>query len=249
MPKISKVGKFRKAAAETATPANTPISKGKKAVSKESSLAATINAAVTTASATTAATTAAAVAKTATESNEASHSNDGTNLSRGKRKRLAKRGQYLKKERLILSSLKLTKEEEQKKRIDGLDAIKEALLATVKKTEGGTTSETAEQKEGKEEEKLNMLKTNKSRQLLMQKEVAQMNLVLQHPSFQADPFATIREHLTNSLTKDVANQKKEQVKHVRERKEKEEKKKAVKKENGIGKKKRKKFKATRSRGK
>jgi hypothetical protein len=244
MPKISKVGKFRKAAAETATPANTPISKGKAVSnaalgSKESSLAATINVAVTTA----------AAAKTATESNEAAHSNDGTNLSRGKRKRLAKRGQYLKKERLILSSLKLTKEEEQKKRIDGLDAIKEALLATVKKTEDSAATESVEKKDKKEEEKLNMLKTNKSRQLLMQKEVAQMNLVLQHPSFQADPFATIREHLTNSLTKDVANQKKEQVKHVRERKEKEEKKKAVKKENGIGKKKRKKFKATRSRGK
>jgi hypothetical protein len=75
-----------------------------------------------------------------------------------------------------------------------------------------------------------------------------MNLVLQHPSFQADPFATIREHLTNTLAKDCAQQKKEQVQHVRERKEKEEKKKAVKKEQGI-KKKRKKFKATRSRGK
>jgi hypothetical protein len=239
MPKISKVGKFRKAAADTATPANTPISKGKVALgSKESSLAATINAAVTTA----------AAAKT--ESNEASHTNDGTNLSRGKRKRLAKRGQYLKKERLILSSLKLTKEEEQKKRIDGLDAIKEALLATVKKTEtSDTATETVEKEEEKEEEKLSMLRTNKSRQLLMQKEVAQMSLVLQHPSFQADPFATIREHLNNSLTKDVANQKKEQVKHVRERKEKEEKKKAAKKESGIGKKKRKKFKATRSRGK
>jgi hypothetical protein len=239
MPKISKTGKFRKAAAETAAPANTPISKGKAALdSKESSLAATINAAVTTA----------AAAKT--ESNEASHTNDGTNLSRGKRKRLAKRGQYLKKERLILSSLKLTKEEEQKKRIDGLDAIKEALLATVKKTETANDgTETAEKEEEKEEEKLSMLRTNKSRQLLMQKEVAQMNLVLQHPSFQADPFATIREHLNNTLTKDVANQKKEQVKHVRERKEKEEKKKAAKKESGIGKKKRKKFKATRSRGK
>jgi ABC-type dipeptide/oligopeptide/nickel transport system ATPase component len=229
MPKISKVGKFRKAAAETATPANTPVSKGKAASvsrahasgSKES-LAATIAAAVTTA---------------------ATASNDTSNLSRGKRKRLAKRGQYLKKEQLILSSLKLTKEEEQKKRIDGLDAIKEALLATVKKTSGTAT---AESKEEKEDEKVNMLKTNKSRQLLMQKEVAQMNLVLQHPSFQADPFATIREHLTNTLAKDSAKQKKEQVQHVRDRKEKEEKKKAVKKEQGI-KKKRKKFNATRSR--
>jgi hypothetical protein len=233
MPKIGKVGKFRKAAAETATPANTPVSKSKAASvphanalgSKESS-AATI----------------AAAAPTGTV---AAHSNDDSNLSRGKRKRLAKRGQYLKKERLILSSLKLTKVEEQKKRIDGLDAIKDALLATVKKTEGTATVESKEEEE-KEEEKVNMLKTNKSRQLLMQKEVAQMNLVMQHPSFQADPFETIREHLKNTLAKDCAQQKKDQVKHVRERKEKEVQKKAVKKEQGI-KKKRKKFNATRSR--
>jgi hypothetical protein len=232
MPKVAKVGKFRKAAAETATPANTPVAKGKaasvsraNALGSKESIAAKIEAAAPTGTV-------------------AAHSNDDSNLSRGKRKRLAKRGQYLKKERLILSSLKLTKEEEQKKRIDGLDAIKDALLATVKKTEGTAT---VESKEEKEEEKINMLKTNKSRQLLMQKEVAQMNLVMQHPAFQKDPFETIREHLKNTLAKDCAQQKKDQVKHVRERKEKEVQKKAVKKEQGI-KKKRKKFKATRSRG-
>ena len=52
-------------------------------------------------------------------------------LSRGQRKRQAKRDQYLRREKLILSSLQLQKAQEQARRIDGLDAMKEALLATV----------------------------------------------------------------------------------------------------------------------
>jgi ABC-type dipeptide/oligopeptide/nickel transport system ATPase component len=243
MPKISKVGKFRKAAAEAATPANTPVSKGAQVapVARPHPLAnnvyLTVDKATTTAS--------------TTDANSNANT-DASNVSRGQRKRQAKRDQYLRKEKLILSSLKLKTEQEQKKRIDGLDAIKEALLATVKKSSSSSKAGTAVQTdniEDKEEEKPNMLKTSKSRQLLMQKEVAQMSLVLQHPAFQADPFATIREHLTNTLAKDSANNKKEQAQHLRERKEKEEKKKAVKKEQGIKKKKGKKFKATRSRGK
>jgi hypothetical protein len=229
MPKASRVGKFRKTASEASaaapsTPANTPV----KAVKD----AATVTHDETVGGA---ASTRETQAATAT-----STGTDTSNLSRGKRKRLAKREQYLRKERLVLSSLKLKREEEQKTRIDGLDAIKDALQATVK---AGIAN-----KEPEEEVKPNLLKTNKSRKLLMQKEVAQMNLVLQHPAFQEDPFATIRQHLTNTLAKDAANQKKEQVVHNRERKENDEKKKAFKKEHGT-KKKRNKFKATRSRGK
>ena len=52
-------------------------------------------------------------------------------LSRGQRKRQAKRDQYLKREHMIMTSLKLKREDEQKKRIDGLDSIREALLASV----------------------------------------------------------------------------------------------------------------------
>ena len=48
-------------------------------------------------------------------------------LSRGQRRRQAKRDQYRKREQMILSSLRLKSQEEQKGRIDGLDAIREAL--------------------------------------------------------------------------------------------------------------------------
>ena len=43
-----------------------------------------------------------------------------------------------------------------------------------------------------------MLKTNHSKQKLVQKEAAQMSLVLQHPAFQQDPFDAIRQHLRNT---------------------------------------------------
>ena len=162
---------------------------------------------------------------------------NGSTLSRGQRKRLAKREQYLRREQMILSSLVLKRREEQKTRIDGLDAIKEALLETAK----GQKMERTD----KQVQKADMLKSNKSRQRLVAKEVTQMNLVMQHPSFQADPFATIREHLKNTLAKDAENNKKQAVAHVKARKEKEERRKAIKKEQGI-KKKRHKFKATRS---
>ena len=160
-------------------------------------------------------------------------------LSRGQRKRLAKRQQYLRKEQMIISSLRLKHQEEQKKRIDGLDAIKEALLETVRE------GKSSEGQGWEEEAKPNLLKSNKSRQKLLEKEVTQMNLVMQHPAFQADPFATIREHLKNTISKDVEKHKKQVSVHLRERKEKQEHKKAIKKESGA-KKKRKKFKATRS---
>lgn len=160
--------------------------------------------------------------------------------SRGQRKRQAKREQYLRKERMVMSSLKLKHEEEQKNRIDGLDAIKEALLATVaKKPRHGEDDEPAAHKP-------NLLKSNKSRKMLLQKEVTQMNLVLQHPTFNEDPFATIREHLTNTLANDTKKHDKEAAKHLKERTKKEEEKKAHRKEQGIKKKRKKRFKATRS---
>lgn len=167
-------------------------------------------------------------------------------LSRGQRKRLAKREQYLKKERLVLNSLKLKHAEEQMKRIDGLDAIKDALIATLTKD----TAKEGEQDNDETSETLekHVIKTNKARKSLVEKETAQMNLVLQHPRFQADPFATIREHLQNTLTKDAQKNAKEAEKHVKERDEKRQQKKAIKKENGVKKKKRKKFNATRSKG-
>lgn len=196
MPKVSRVGNFRKAAAagETTTTAT----------------------------------------ETATKT-DANNEEDQT-LSRGQRKRMAKRDQYLKREKLVMSALKLKKEEEQKKRIDGLDAIKEALMATISRDSD---------KEEKETPKVNFLKTSKSRNELVEKEVTQISLVLDHPAFQADPLATIREHLKNTLANDAAQQKKQAILHEKERREKEEQKKIAKKEQNI-KKKRRKFKATKS---
>jgi hypothetical protein len=216
MPKIAKVGKFRKAAAAATAAATATVStvtkpKESKPEGADVSL----------------------LASKTSSTNPPQTENEP--LSRGQRKRFAKREQYMKRENMILSSLQLRREDEQKKRIDGLDAVKKALLETAKE----------EAPEEEQIEQPNLLKSNKSRQKLVAKEVSQMNLVLQHPSFQADPFATIRQHLQNTLAKDSAEQKKQAVVHLRERKEKEERKKVAKKEQGV-KKKRKKFKATRS---
>jgi Ribosome biogenesis protein SLX9 len=140
-------------------------------------------------------------------------------LSKGQRKRQAKRDQYMRKERMILSSLQVKHAEEQAKRIDGLDAIKQALLATVasnsqprdgndaqsKKAPPGATqasvasTATAATTAPATATNSSLLQSNRGRKLLLEKELTQMNLVLQHPSFQSDPFATMREHLQNTI--------------------------------------------------
>ena len=133
-------------------------------------------------------------------------------LSRGQKKRLAKREQYLRRERLVMGCLQLKKKEEQAKRIDGLDAIKEALMAT-------TAVTTEEEKSKKSSTAPNLLKSQKSRQTLLQRESNQLQLVMQHPAFQADPLATIRQHLTNSLATQAAQREQEQAEHERELRE------------------------------
>ena len=163
------------------------------------------------------------------------------NLSRGQRKRQAKREQYLQREKMVLSSLSLKRKQEQTKRIDGLDSLKEALLET--QTEQTTASSPTQKSK-----KLHIpfsLKSNKSRQTLVAKETTQLKLVMEHPSFQADPFATMRLHLQNTIANDPEKKQQQQKERIRERKDKQEAKKAFKKEQGI-KRKRKKFKATRS---
>uniref|UniRef100_A0A7S3L8S8 Ribosome biogenesis protein SLX9 n=1 Tax=Amphora coffeiformis TaxID=265554 RepID=A0A7S3L8S8_9STRA len=132
-------------------------------------------------------------------------------LSRGQKKRLAKREQYLRKESLVMGSLQLKKQQEQAKRIDGLDAIKEALMST-------TTTRTNDDDDKKQSQahRPNLLKTQKSRSTLLQRESNQLQLVMQHPAFQQDPLATIREHLTNSLAPQAAQRQKEQVQHERD---------------------------------
>lgn len=163
-------------------------------------------------------------------------------LSRGQRKRQAKRDQYLRREQLVLSSLQLKREEEQRKRIDGLDAIRNALLATVQESTASTT-EPSDKKSPPISS--GMLNSNKARQTLVKKEAAQMSLVLQHPAFLNDPFGAIREHLTNTLSKTVEKQKAEAVQHAKDVARKEEERKARKREHTV-KRKRHKVKATRS---
>ena len=126
--------------------------------------------------------------------------NDGPDpkeiLSRGQRKRMLKRQQYLKRELMVLSTLKIKKLEDQKGRLDGMDAIKDALTQTIQKNK-----QLSKQPEEVIDPSTDSLKSNKAKQKIAQKEMTHMNLVLQHPSFKSNPFATMQEHLRNSLAK------------------------------------------------
>lgn len=154
---------------------------------------------------------------------EDARTNQNTALSRGQKKRQAKRDQYLKREKMILSTLKLQKMEEQKKRIDGLDAIKEALTQTIRENQERKELEKQQQAEDAP------AKTNKSKKNIAQKEISHLNLVLQHPSFKSNPFATMQEHLRNTLSQQAKEQgeaaKKERIEEERKDKEKKEAKK------------------------
>lgn len=127
--------------------------------------------------------------------------NDGTNntqtLSRGQRKRQAKREQFLRKEKMILSSLMLKRQEEQKKRIDGLDAIKKALMDTEETDRNGQPSNNDTKKP-----ELNLISSIKAKRKLVANEIEHVNLILQHPAFKKDPFTTMQEHLRNSFSED-----------------------------------------------
>eukprot|EP00979_Chaetoceros_neogracilis_P009378 scaffold2132_cov183-Chaetoceros_neogracile.AAC.3 len=118
------------------------------------------------------------------------------NLSRGQRKRMLKREQYLRREKMVLSTLKLKKLEDQQDRLDGLDAIKDALSDTVKKNQ-----QSSKERSKEKSDKAESAKTNKAKKGIAQKELSHFNLVLQHPSFQSNPFATMQEHLRNSFVK------------------------------------------------
>jgi hypothetical protein len=144
--------------------------------------------------------------------------NTSQSLSRGQRKRQAKRDQYLKKEKMILSTLMLKKQDEQKKRIDGLDAIREALLDTTKNTE---TKE-----EPVAEEHNPTYGSNRSRKGLMSNEIERMGLVMEHPAFKQNPFEAIQEHLKNTL----AQQKEKRDQDAKKKTEQDRVKKEVKKQ-------------------
>lgn len=161
----------------------------------------------------------------------------GETLSRGQRKRQAKHEQYLKKEKMILSTLMLKKREDQKKRIDGMDAIREALLDTAKSTEA--KSEDVEYKP--------TYGSNRAKKSLISGEIERMKLVQQHPAFKEDPFATLQEHLKNTLAEEKEKRQKEAKQKAEDMKTKKEKNKQERKERLQGvKKSSKKYKTRRS---
>lgn len=146
-------------------------------------------------------------------------------LSRGQRKRQAKREQFLKKEKMILSSLMLQRQEEQKKRIDGLDAIKQALMDTSAKSRNDQNTDSSTKKP------VQHVATNKAKRKLVAKEIEHVNLILQHPAFKRDPFETMQEHLRNTLAEDRKQHEMVSKKRTDEEKRKSESKRAEK--NGI----------------
>jgi hypothetical protein len=161
----------------------------------------------------------------------------GETLSRGQRKRQAKHEQYLKKEKMILSTLMLKKREDQKKRIDGMDAIRDALLDTAKSTETKTEDVDYKPSYG----------SNRAKKSLISGEIERMNLVQQHPAFKEDPFATLQEHLKNTLAEEKEKRQKEAKQKADDTKAKKEKKKQERKERLQGvKKSSKKYKTRRS---
>lgn len=155
-------------------------------------------------------------------------------LSRGQRKRLAKREQYLKREKMVMASLKLKRQDEQRGKLDGLDALREALISTHKPGKRGEGGEGGNDKSGKDESDSSTpqpapYSTNKAKKNLAGREVAHMNLVLEHPSFKANPFATLQEHLRNTLSGQANELKRTaETEAAKEKKETAERKKAKK---------------------
>jgi len=175
MPKISKVGRFRATAA-------VDKEKQKKSVSPSCFVKDKADALVTT------------IASTSAMLPDNNASSKMESRSRGQRRRMAKREQYLKREHMILSSLRLSREQEQKNKIDGFDSLWKAL-PTVSKEEEAGRSETAQ-----------LIRKNKQKKNIAIEEVVHYNLVLQHPSFQSNPFETMQEHLRNTLAKSIEEQ-------------------------------------------
>lgn len=145
---------------------------------------------------------------------------DDKQLSRGQRKRQAKKDQYLRRQKLVLSSLQLQHEDDQKKRIDGLDALKEALLQSTNGELGAPATDAPH----------SMLRTSKNKKELTAREVTHFGLVLEHPSFQSNPFATIKEHLKNTLAVSAQDVKEQSALRDKEIAAKDEEKKRIKKE-------------------
>lgn len=196
MPKASKVGKFRAAARATSRDVTgAPLTAQYLAQKKKDAV---------------------------TKTEDAADDENGA-LSRGQRKKLAKRERYLKREKMIMSSLRLKRLEEQKGRLDGLDAIREALGEASTAAASPTECVIAAAKEAiaKKSADISSTKnaactTNKSKKALANVEISHMGLVMQHPSFKEDPFAAIQAHLRNSLAPEVERMERESQKRQEE---------------------------------
>ncbi len=127
------------------------------------------------------------------------YNDDKETLSRGQRKRLAKREQYLKREKMIMSSLRLQRLEEQKGKLDGLDALRDALTSSNPDRLPSDSSTDSMHNHPVDMPKAPPCKTNRSKEVLANVEISHMSLVLDHPSFKENPFAAIQQHLRNSL--------------------------------------------------
>ncbi len=169
MPKVSKVGRFRATAAVDKEKQNITVS------TTSCSAKDKVDALMTT---------------TSPRDLHHNHSSHSESLSRGQRRRLAKREQYLKREHMILSSLRLSREQEQKNKIDGFDSLWKALPAVSREEDEAGRSDNSQ-----------VIRKNKQKKNIAVEEVVHYNLVLQHPSFQSNPFETMQEHLRNTLAK------------------------------------------------
>jgi hypothetical protein len=170
---------------------------------------------------------AAAESSPATKSvgDDANDNDNDKQLSRGQRKRQAKKDQYQRRQKLVLSSLQLQHEEDQKKRIDGLDALKKALLQST-----ATDGDNPAVAPATDAPAHSMLKTNKNKKELTAREVTHFGLVLEHPSFQSNPFATIKEHLKNTLALSAQDVRAQSALRDKQVAAKDEEKKRIKKE-------------------
>lgn len=164
------------------------------------------------------------------DSKNKTNADGSSSLSRGQRKRNAKREQYLKREQMILSTLSLRRKEEQTKRIDGLDALKDALSGLSSDGKKSDDPKTSTHTKNQEAENTVAITTNKAKKELAAKEITHMNLVLQHPSFKENPFATIQEHLKNTLSDQKQQQTKQFIQNKKEQQKQEKLKQQKKKE-------------------
>mmetsp|Transcript_43257 Transcript_43257/g.74681 ORF Transcript_43257/g.74681 Transcript_43257/m.74681 type:complete len:229 (+) Transcript_43257:44-730(+) len=116
-------------------------------------------------------------------------------LSRGQRKRAARRERFLKKMNLV-NQAKSVEELSKQGVLGSLGSIKDVLLNSDIIASSKTNAAKAPQK----------VVHNKAKKTVAAQEVQHLSLVLKHPQFMKDPIAAIQEHLRNSLpTEDGAS--------------------------------------------